>query len=98
MDAGQTIYIVSRLCLGAVATFLAIMLWSRTRDIAWMLMVAGTIAAYVEIVFSIVGLFGIVQGPLIGSVSLLSIVLPSLPTAFFIAAFAVMVARKYRCP
>jgi hypothetical protein len=74
------------------------MLWSKTRDIAWMLMVIGTIAAYVETVYSILGLFGITGGAVlsIGSVPLVSIVLPCLPTVFFIAAFAVMVVRKYR--
>jgi len=97
MDTGQLIYILSRLVLGAIASFLAIMLWSKTRDVAWMLIVIGTIAAYAEIVYSILNLFGITGGAslTIGSVSLMSIVLPCLPTVFFIAAFAVMVARKY---
>ena len=98
MDSGQVTYILSRLGLGALASFFAIMLWSKTRDVAWMLMVIGTIAAYVETVYSILNLFGIsgVHFLTIGSVPLISIVLPSLPTVFFIAAFAVMVVRKYR--
>jgi len=98
MDSGQVIYIMSRLVLGALAAFFAIMLWSKTRDVAWMLMVIGTIAAYVETVYSILNLFGINGGDIlvIGSVPLMSILLPSLPTVFFIAAFAVMVVRKYR--
>jgi hypothetical protein len=98
MDSGQVTYIISRLALGALASFFAIMLWSKTRDIAWMLMVIGTIAAYVETVYSILELFGITSGAVlsIGSVPLVSIVLPCLPTVFFIAAFAVMVVRKYR--
>ena len=97
MDSGQLIYILSRLILGAVASFFAIMLWSKTRDVAWMLMVIGTIAAYVETVYAILNLFGIGGGVLaIGSVPIMSILLPCLPMVFFIAAFAVMVARKYR--
>jgi len=98
MDSGQVIYIFSRLGLGAMASFFAIMLWSKTRDIAWMLMVIGTIAAYVEIVYSILNIFGISGGNIlvIGSVPLMSILLPSLPTIFFIAALMVMVVRKYR--
>lgn len=98
MDSGQLVFILSRLVLGAAASFLAIMLWSRTRDAAWMLVVAGTIAAYVDTVYAILNLFGVNGGGflVIGSVPLLSIVLPCLPTVFFIAAFAVMVARKYR--
>jgi len=98
MDSGQVIYIISRLSLGALASFFAIMLWSKTRDVAWMLMVIATIAAYVEIVYSILNLFGISGGNIltIGSVPLISIVLPCLPTVFVIAALAVMVVRKYR--
>jgi uncharacterized membrane protein len=98
MDSGQVTFIISRLALGALASFFAIMLWSKTRDIAWMLMVIGTIAAYVETVYSILELFGITGGEVfsIGSVPLVSIVLPCLPTVFLIAAFAVMVFRKYR--
>ena len=63
-----------------------------------MLMVFGAIAAYVEIVYSILVLFGITGAnlPSIGSIPVVSIVLPCLPVVFFIAAFAVMVFRKYR--
>jgi len=98
MDTGQLVYILSRLVLGALASFFAIMLWSKTRDVAWMLMVIGTIAAYVEIVYAILNLFGIsgMNLLMIGSMPLMSILLPSLPMVFFIAAFIVMVIRKYR--
>ena len=98
MDTGQLIYIISRLSLGAIAAFFAILLWSRTRDIAWMLMVIGAIASYVETVYSILDLFGITGDDLlsIGSVPVVSIVLPCLPVFFIAAAFAVMVFRKYR--
>ena len=98
MDSGQLVYVLSRLSLGALAAFFAIMLWSKTRDVAWMLMVIGTIAFYVETVYSILGLFGVSGGDLItiGTIPLISIILPNLPMIFFIAAFAVMVVRKYR--
>ena len=97
MDSGQIVYILGRLVLGAAASFLAIMLWSRIRDAAWILVIIGTIVAYVDAVYSILTLFGIAnEYIMLGSMSLLSIVLPCLSTLFFIAAFAVMVARKYR--
>ena len=98
MDYGQVVYILSRLVLGALASFFAIMLWSKTRDVAWMLVVIATIAAYVETVYAILNLFGIEGGGVfaIGSMPFMSILLPCLPTIFFIAAFVVMVVRKYR--
>ncbi|MDR1429170.1 MAG: hypothetical protein LBI85_02680 [Spirochaetaceae bacterium] len=98
MEIGEIVYIASRLVLGALAAFFAIILWSKTRDVAWMLIVAGTIAAYVETVYSILTLFGITGEELFtfGQVSLVSLILTNLPAVFFIAAFVVMVARKSR--
>ena len=97
MDSGQVIYILSRLVLGAAASFFAIMLWSKTRDLAWMLIIIGILASYVETVHSILDIFGIGGGVfIIGSVPFMSILLACLPFGFFIAAFVVMVIRKYR--
>ena len=98
MDTGQLVYVISRLSLGALAAFFAILLWSKTRDVAWMFMVIGAIAAYVDTVYSILVLFGITGTNLlsIGSMPVISIILPCLPMVFFIAAFAVMIIRKYR--
>jgi len=74
------------------------MLWARTRDTAWMLMVMGTIAIYGETIYTIVNLFGVEGSSFlnIGAMPLLSILLHNFPMLFFIAAFAVMVTRKYR--
>jgi len=98
MDAGQTLIISSQLVLGAAATFLAIFLWPRIRDAAWMLIIIGTIVAYIEIVYSILKYFGIGDEELfqVGSVPVFSFVLPSLRMILFIAAFAVMVKRQSR--
>ena len=98
MDLGQAVYVLSRLILGALASFLAIILWSRTRDVAWMLVIIGTITAYLGTLYAIMSQFGIVSGSslTIGTLPLMSILLPSLPTLFIIAAFLVMVTRKYR--
>ena len=98
MDSGQIVYILGRLVLGAAASFLAIILWSKIRDAAWILVIIATIVAYVETVYSILTIFGIESETVftLGSMPLLSIVLPCLPTVFFATALAVMVARKYR--
>ena len=98
MDTGQVVYILCRLVLGALASFLAIMLWSRTRDTAWIFAIIGTIIAYVQTVYSVLNLLGIGGGNILSgdSVFFISILLTCLPTVFFIGAFAVMVVRKYR--
>jgi hypothetical protein len=97
MDSSQLIILVSRLAIGAVACFLAILLWARTRDIAWMFIVFGTIASYADIVYGILHVFGI----RINSVAfkwggIFDILLPILPGVFYILAFSVMISRKYR--
>jgi hypothetical protein len=97
MDPGKIVYISSCLSTGALAAFFAIILWSKTRDTAWMLVVIGTLAAYVETVHTILTMFGITEPRLtLGSVSLTTIILPNLKMGFFIAAFVVMVIRKLR--
>jgi len=90
------VFIYSRLILGALAAFLAIMLWSKTRDMAWMLIVIGTITAYIEVVYSVLELLGIAAryGLFIGSVPLVATLLTTLRMLFFIAAFLIMVIRR----
>lgn len=96
MDAGQLLYVITRLIFGAAAAFFAIILWSKTRDAAWILMVLGAISTYIETVYSILGMLGITQGVMLtlGSVPVATIIFACLPTSFFIAAFCVMLYKK----
>ncbi|MDR2483088.1 MAG: hypothetical protein LBD08_05580 [Treponema sp.] len=97
MDAGEVLYISTRLTLGAAAAFFAIMVWSKVRDLPWMLMVMGVIAVYLEAVYSILEIFGIFgQALVIGSVPAASILFHNLPVGLFLAAFVVMASQKYR--
>jgi len=98
MDTGQSVYIISQLVLGAAAVFFAILLWPRTRDAAWMMVIIGTILIYIETVYNILNVFGIGVDAffLIGSVPVITFVLPSLRMLLFIAAFAIMVFRQSR--
>ena len=90
------VYLVSRLVVVAVAAFLAIVLWSRTRDLAWMLMVIGTIACYADILFDLLVSFGLLDesgfSPL--GIPLGRIVFSNIPYLFFASAFIVMILRK----
>ena len=91
-------YIISQLSLGAAAVFFAILLWPRTRDAAWMLVIIGIILIYIETVYNILNVFGIGVDSffLIGSVPVITIVLSSLRMLLFIAAFTIMVFRQTR--
>jgi len=98
MDTGQAIYIFSQLILGAAAAFLAILLWPRIRETAWLLVIFGAIVAYIETVYSILQKFGIAGGELVilGSIPVISFILPSVRMIFFIVAFAIMVYKQSR--
>jgi hypothetical protein len=96
MSSGDTILLVSRLATSAVTAFLAILLWSRTRDLAWMLIVIGVISAYADILFDLLSRLGLVDearfAPL--GVPVGRIILSNLPYVFLCAALAVMIKRK----
>jgi hypothetical protein len=96
MDTGSLVLIISRLLSSAVAAVFAIIIWSKTRDAAWMLLVLGAISAYVGTVYSILEMFGITENfiPVIGSVPIATIVLSCLPSIFFTAAFCVFLAKR----
>lgn len=97
MNTLEIISVGIRLVIGAAATFLAILVWAKTRDAAWMLIVIGTVANYVSIVYTTLNLFGVTLDLwLTASMGLIAdAVIGSLPTLFFILAFAIMIGRKY---
>ncbi len=96
MGTEQAVMMLSRFVLGALATFLAIMVWSKTRDTAWMLIVVGTVAHYGKVVFSALESLGVVRLDIvrIGTVAVFPLVLANLPMLFFILAFLVIVSRR----
>jgi len=98
MDSGNTAFIICRLVLGAISSFFAILLWSRTRDAAWILVIISAILAYVEIIYSILNLLGVISENILSEnvVLIITILLSCMPTVFIIAAFSVMALRKYR--
>ncbi len=96
MGLGQMIEILTQLGFSAIATFLAILLWSTTRDTAWMFVVLGMIIKFAEVMFSTLEMFGIVQTELIllSGVAVGKVALIGLPYVLFSIAFAVMVVRN----
>ena len=96
MGTEQAILMLSRFVLGALATFLAIMVWSKTRDTAWMLIVVGTVAHYGEVVFSALETLGVVRLDVVSvaGIAVFPLILTNLPILFFILAFLVFVSRR----
>ncbi len=96
MGVDQIITMGSRFVIGAVATFLAILVWSRTRDTAWMLIVVGTVAHYGDVVLSALETLGMVRldQVTIRGVAVFPLILTNVPMLFFSIAFLVIVVRR----
>jgi hypothetical protein len=96
MGLEQMVMLLSRLAAGSLAAFLAIILWSKTRDTAWMFIIIGIIVGYGEIVYITLKSFGVVHAELIvfKGVSLFEAVLAVLPVLFFSVAFIIMILRR----
>lgn len=95
MDASG-IQILFSIGTGAIATFCAIMLWPRTRDIAWMLIVIGTIFHYGSVVFQALEIFGVTRIALEDelAVGIVRGLLVNAPFVFYTISFLVMIRRK----
>ena len=90
---------LARLGVGAVATFLAILLWSNTRDTAWMFIVMGTIVRYGEIMYSTFRFLGIAPSPkgtFIGLplATIVQLLLQNVPIALYAVGFLIVLARS----
>jgi hypothetical protein len=96
MNPGDTAYLASRLATAALAAFLAIVLWSRTRDLAWMLVVIGAIASYADIIFGLLSELGLVDESRyeMFGLPLGRMLLSNLPFLFLSSALLVMIVRK----
>lgn len=82
----------------AFCTFLAIIVWARVRDSAWMLIVIGVITAYGDVMYALLLQFGFLPEPSNSELlaKALSYTLPNLPWFFFSAAFIVMIRKRRR--
>ena len=96
MGTPELIFIISRLATGALAAFLAILLWSGTRDLSWMFIVMGTILFYAEIMYTTFGMFGIVslEVEIIPGILGIDTVLSNVPLLCYSIAFIIMIHRN----
>ena len=95
MALKEIIMITSQLAAGALASFTAIMLWSQTREIEWMLVIIGVILKYIEIIISSFTVLGIIQPEvyLIQDILDIGTVLKFLPLLFYSSAFIIRLVK-----
>lgn len=99
MSTSDLVLNLTRLGVGALATLLAILLWSNTRDSAWMLIITGTIIRYGQVLYDTFRFFGVMptaHGTFIGlpAGAIVRLVLDNLPTALYAVGFIVVLARS----
>lgn len=98
MDTEQLLLIITKLSAGFTATFLAAILWSKTRDAAWITFILGTFIYFAGIVIQILDSQGIFIYSIltVGDVSILKIALSILPFILFSIGFIIIIRRKNR--
>ncbi len=95
MESPELVELIIRLGVGAAATFGAILLWSQTRETAWMLVVIGTIVRYGEIVYTTFYLFGILsEEAIVFGLPIVRILLANLPSLFYLLGFLVAMSKS----
>ena len=96
MEQAEIILYIVKVALGGIAAFLAILLWSRTRDSAWMSLVAGMITSYASVVLEMMAKFGMLElrGPEVFGLPVIQLVFAAVPCLFFILSFILMLLRN----
>ncbi len=81
------------LVLSGVVAFTAIMLWSLTREPAWMLLIIGLVIRFGDVAFQTLHRFGIISviDVQIGGISLFWMLLRATPLLFIIAGISTMI-------
>ena len=98
MQQSEIILYIIKLLIGGIVAFLAIALWSKTRDAAWMAIVAASVTSYAGIVYDMVTKFGIVfmEGIMFFGINLSTLLFTVIPGIFYIIAFIIMLRRSGR--
>jgi hypothetical protein len=93
---GVVFELLIRLALGAVASFLAIICWTRTRTASWMCVIIGILSGYVGTLYQTLRAFGLFATPelTVFGASLGNIISVNLPLVFFIFACFLFITEK----
>jgi hypothetical protein len=88
MRQEELVLLAVKLALGGFAAFLAIFLWSKLYDTAWMALVGGAVTGYAGIVYDMLRVIGVITDTPIATLALTMV-----PFFFYIVAFILMIIR-----
>lgn len=96
MTEPEVLLFIIKLVLGGFLAFLAILVWSKTRDGAWFFLVSGTILAYCGVVYEMLKSFGIITKTfyLLWNIPIIDLCFVVIPSLFFIVGFIIMIAKS----
>lgn len=95
MNQELVIFII-KLVLGGIAAFLAIFIMSKTRDAAWMFLVAGFLFSYAALVIDLMIELGIFEKDAItiAGFPLIPLLAAVIPSGLFITSFIIKLCKK----
>lgn len=95
MEITQVVLIIVKLVFGGLSSAFAILLWSKTRDLAWMSLVCASLCTYAAIVYDVLENLGIIPQNMfsIYGISVSSLFFAIVPSIFYILSFAIMLKR-----
>jgi hypothetical protein len=96
MTGGSLLFISLKLFFGFLIAFLAILSWAKTREGAWIFIIAGTLVRYVELIYSILMELEILtpEWGYAGDLPLVGMLLTLLPLALMSIGFALFLINK----
>lgn len=80
-----------------IMTFFAVFLWSRTRDISWMMIILSVIISYVGLLYELFLHLGVLgdEGFLFQGQNIVSLAFKIVPHLLFTISFALMIKRSH---
>ncbi|MCR4579323.1 MAG: hypothetical protein K5681_03130 [Treponema sp.] len=95
MDPKILLFII-KLITSGIVSFLAILLMSKIREIAWTFLVCGFLLSYAAMIYELLTELGIIAftEPMIFGMTLSSLICVGLPTLCFMIAFIIMLAKR----
>ncbi len=98
MTDNEIIPVLIRLVCSFLAAFPAIALWSKTRDASWMLMVFGSLLYFVDSLYSVLVMIGLVTYylPFAEEFPLLESLLAGIPSLLLAAGFLIFLIKNRR--
>ncbi|HOS35794.1 MAG TPA: hypothetical protein PKW16_12055 [Treponemataceae bacterium] len=96
LQSPELLELLVSLVFGAAASFLAIMVWTKTASLAWILVVAGILASYAGLLYRTLRVFGFFSSNSIPvfATTLGSLLSANIPQVLFIAALIVFLFRE----